>query len=100
MQRLIVHETRTSPTSWALTGLAIGVMVGFGGWSTSMHRYRRALFHPSAVRRMAAIGYLRGRPSVDSARLLRDYLAWEANPVLRRRARRALHRVEHSLDAP
>jgi hypothetical protein len=46
---------------------------------------------------MAAISYLRARPSVDSVRLLRDYVAWESNPVLRRRGRRALQRAERAL---
>jgi hypothetical protein len=34
---------------------------------------------------------------VDTARLLRDYLAWERQPMLRRRAEMILKRLESAL---
>ena len=78
-------------------GMIAGLTVGLIGWSSLNRRHRSALFHPRPVRRLAALGYLRAHPSVDSARLLRDYLQWEKLPLLRRRARRVLRRTERML---
>ncbi len=86
-----------SPLVTLTAGLALGLLFGAAAWSVQLVRSRRALFHPHPTRRLAAISYLRARPSVDSVRLLRDYIAWEAHPVLRRRGRRALQRVERAL---
>jgi hypothetical protein len=74
-------------------GLALGAMA----WSHLLEGSRRGLFSPSPVRRYAAVSYLGARPSVDTARLLRDYVRWEPLPLLRRRARRVLAAVESSL---
>jgi hypothetical protein len=74
-----------------------GLVVGYAGWAHQQHRHSQALFHPRPFRRLAALGYLRAHPSVDSARLLRDYLAWEPHPLLRRRARQVLRRMEQRL---
>jgi hypothetical protein len=60
---------------------------------------RRGLFSANPVRRYAAVSYLGARPSVDTARLLRDYVRWESHPVLRRRARRVLRELEATLQA-
>lgn len=78
-------------------GLVVGTAVGLVGWSLVQRRHRRSLFHPDTLKRLAALGYLRAHPSVDSARLLRDYLRWEPNPLLRRRARGVLQRTERAL---
>jgi hypothetical protein len=78
-------------------GLTVGLVVGVTAWSAQLARSRQALFHSRPTRRMAAISYLRARPSVDSVRLLRDYVAWESHPLLRRRGQRALRRVERAL---
>lgn len=82
---------------WLAAGLAVGLAVGLIGWSAHQHRSRRSLFNPKPVHRLAALGYLRAHPSVDSARLLRDYLRWEPHPLLRRNARRVLRRTERLL---
>jgi hypothetical protein len=79
------------------TGMALGLVTGLAAWGAQLARSRQSLFHHRPTRRMAAISYLRARPSVDSVRLLRDYVAWESNPVLRRRGRRALQRAERAL---
>ena len=76
-----------------LGGLTIGVVL----WSQQLHRSKHDLFSPNAVRRLAALGYLSGRPSIDNARLLRDYVLWERRPLLRRRAAEVLRQVEESL---
>jgi hypothetical protein len=47
---------------------------------------------------MAALGYLRSQDSVRNIRLLRDYVAWERHPGLRRRGKAVLRRMEQSLD--
>jgi hypothetical protein len=77
-----------------LGGLALGVLF----WSRQQHRHRRDLFSRHSLRRLAALGYLSGSPSVDTARLLRDYIQWEPRSVLRRRGRQVLRQVEASLD--
>ena len=92
-----IRRKQTSAASMVAAGLAVGLVAGLLGWGALHHRHRSSLFHPRPVRRLAALGYLRGHPSVDSARLLRDYLQWEKLPLLRRRARRVLRRTERML---
>lgn len=58
-------------------------------------RHRRDLFSPHALRRLAALGYMsREEASVDNITLLRDFIAWEPRPLLRKRARAILARME------
>jgi hypothetical protein len=80
-------------TAGFLGGLIIGLLV----WSTQMRRCRRDLFSRSPVRRLAALGYIGGRPSVETARLLAEYASWERRPALRRRAERILRRMQAHL---
>jgi hypothetical protein len=56
--------------------------------------HRRDLFSSHPLRRVAALGYLRAVPSMETARLLREYVSWERQPLLRRRGARILRRVE------
>lgn len=91
------QESRWSVVGMVATGLVAGLAIGLMGWSAHQHRHRRSLFHPDATSRLAALGYLRAHPSVDSARLLRDYLQWEPLPLLRRKARGVLRRTERLL---
>ena len=81
----------------ALLGLLGGVIVGYVAWSLQTQQHRQALFHRRPFRRLAALGYLRAHPSVDSARLLHEYLRWEPHPLLRRRAVQVLRRMEYLL---
>jgi len=65
-----------------------------------IHRHRRELFSQHPMRRLAALGYLgREAPSVDYILLLRDYVAWEQQPLLRRRAMAVIERMEDALAA-
>ena len=80
-------------TAGFLGGLIIGLLV----WSTQIRRCRRDLFSRSPVRRLAALGYLAGRPSIDAARLLTEYVSWERRPSLRRRGERLLRRMQAKL---
>lgn len=76
-----------------LGGVALGVVL----WSRQLHRSKHDLFSRSPLRRLAALGYVSARPSIDNARLLRDYMRWEPRPLLRRRAAEVLRQVEESL---
>lgn len=84
-------------TAMAAAGFAVGVIVGVLVWSGQMRRSRRNLFGASKLGRIAALGYLANHPSVETARLLRDYVAWEREPTLRRRGETALRTVERGL---
>ena len=46
----------------------------------------------------AALGFLAGRPGLETARLLTDYVNWETRPVLRRRGQLLLRRMHAYLD--
>ena len=77
-----------------LGGFAAGLVL----WAAQVQRSRRDLFSRSPVRRLAALGYLGGQPGVETARLLQDYVKWEARPVLRLRGQHLLRRMETYLD--
>ena len=64
-----------------------------------MSRHRRNLFSPQPLRRLAALGYLAGHDdaSIDMVRLMRDYIAWEPRPLLKKRAVQILDRMERRL---
>ena len=66
-------------------GFLMGAVAGILVWSRQQRLDRRALFSGNPLRRLAALGYLRARPSVENARLLSDYVKWESRPMLRRR---------------
>jgi hypothetical protein len=77
--------------------MALGVAAG---WVLAQRRqatHRRALFSPRPLRRLAALGYLAGQEDVETVRLLRDYLSWERQPMLRRRAETIVRRMEETL---
>lgn len=81
----------------ATAGLASGLALGLIVWSSQTHRYRRNLFSNHPWRRLAALGYMRGQPSVRNVRVLRDYVRWEEHPGLRRRGETLLRRMEKTL---
>ena len=74
-------------------GFAAGVLL----WSREQHARRRDLFSTRPMRRFAALSYLRGQRTPETASLLRDYIRWEQREDLKRRARRLLDRVERQL---
>jgi hypothetical protein len=78
-------------------GFVGGLAAGSLAWSRMQRNCRRSLFSRNPLFRVAALGYLRGRPTVDSARLLREYIAWEPRPILRQRGARILKRLEATL---
>ncbi len=79
--------------SGTLLGLAAGWLVAQGRQS----HHRADLFSARPIRRFAALGFLAGQQSVDTLRLLRDYLTWETVPLLRRRADTIVRRLEARL---
>ena len=57
-------------------------------------RHRRDLFSPRAFRRLAALGHMGREPaSVDSIRVLRDFISWEPRKALRERAQAIVDRM-------
>jgi hypothetical protein len=84
--------------AWVFGG---AVVLGLaGGWLLAQQRltyHRRDLFSPRPLRRLAALGFLAGQNQVETIRLLRDYLAWERQPMLRRRAEAIVRRMEATL---
>jgi hypothetical protein len=76
---------------------AVGFVVGVALAQRSMGRSRAALFSARPLR-LAALGYLSGHPSVAAVRVLKDYLAWEEHPALRRRAESLVRRMEANLE--
>lgn len=65
-------------------------------------RHRHDLFSPQPLERLAALSYLAAEPaSVDRVLLLRDFIAREPRPLLRRRATALLQRMQAALvEAP
>jgi hypothetical protein len=84
----------TAVTAGFLGGLVLGAVV----WSSQIRRSRRELFSKNPVRRLAALGYLNGQPGLETARILTDYIGWERDVTLRRRAQRLLRRMHATFD--
>ncbi len=88
----------TGPRTRALlAAFVVGTALGAVWAQHSMGKHRRDLFSVHPLRRLSALGYLNGHPSVETVRLLRDYLEWEQHPMLRRRAERIVRRMEGKL---
>ncbi|HLB38166.1 MAG TPA: hypothetical protein VJL31_16455 [Gemmatimonadales bacterium] len=84
-------------TKAAVLAIGVGALIGIVLAQYSMGRHREDLFSRRPLRRLSALGYLSGHPSVEAVRLLRDYLAWEEHPMLRRRAEAIVRRMEARL---
>ena len=83
--------------TFVAVGFLGGIAAGSLLWSRLQRQYRRNLFSRHALRRVAALGYLRARPTVNTAQLLREYVAWEPRAILRQRGARMLKRLESTL---
>jgi len=84
--------------TWYFLGAATaGFILGVALAQRSMGRWRASLFSARPLRRLAALGYLSGHPGPEAVRVLRDYLAWEEHPALRRRAEAIRRRMERQL---
>jgi len=82
---------------WFVTAATLGFVAGAVLAQRSMGKWRSALFSARPLRRLAALGYLSGHPGVEAVQVLRDYLAWEVHPALRRRAESIVRRMEAQL---
>jgi hypothetical protein len=78
-------------------GMASGVVLGVVLTTMYQDRNAQSLFSPRRRRRWAALGRLAAEAVVDSVPLVREYVAWESHPGLRRRGERLLRRLQ-SLD--
>lgn len=88
-------------TGIGLIVAAVASVLGVLFVRDQMSRHRRDLFSSRPLRRLAALGYIAGAPpSVDAIRLLRDYIAWETQPLIRRQAVQVLAKMERSLSRP
>ncbi|MFL5488302.1 MAG: hypothetical protein ACJ8AB_09295 [Gemmatimonadaceae bacterium] len=83
--------------SYVAVGFFGGMAAGSLVWTRLQRNCRRNLFSRNAFKRVAALGYLRARPTVNTAQLLREYVAWEPRSVLRQRGVRMLKRLEATL---
>lgn len=105
--KVIVVREESRETAWRVlkySAIALAGLVAAGGLGVllardQMSRHQRELFSPHPLRRLAALGYMRNRPAVDNVLLLRDYLAWEERPMLRKKAAAVLAGMEDSLAA-
>ncbi|MBA2291276.1 MAG: hypothetical protein H0W15_02345 [Gemmatimonadales bacterium] len=76
------HSEVTFFTGAAVAGLAGAFL--FARFRHHTHRHNLFSSHPT--RRFAALGWLENASDPATLPLLRDYVAWEAVPVLRNRA--------------
>jgi hypothetical protein len=83
-----------------LGAAAVGAAAGWMIAGRHIRKHRSALFSPRPLQRLSALAGLAADPSIANVRLLQDYLAWEPRPILRRRARALLTRMENSLADP
>jgi hypothetical protein len=83
--------------SFVALGFLGGIAAGSLVWTHLQRQYRRNLFSKSPIRRVAALGYLRARPTVNTAQILREYVAWEPRAILRQRGAQMLKRIEATL---
>lgn len=88
MNRTVRTATITVLAAAAAGALAVLIVRG------QISRHRRNLFSPRPFRRLAALGHIGGGPaSVDTIRLLRDFIAWEPRRLLRDRAQAIVDRM-------
>lgn len=82
--------------------LVVGAIAALGTFVVrdQITRHQRNLFSTVPLKRFAALGYVAGLPaSIDLIQVLRDFVAWEPNGILRRRATQILARKERQLSA-
>ncbi len=75
-------------------GTTIGLLVGVFAAQRYGEYHREDLFSPRPHRRLAALTFLTRNAGVETVSLLRDYLVWEQQALLRRRATTLLKRLE------
>lgn len=104
-RKVVVLQDESDEWVGRLARIGLGALIGAavlgaaGVWLArdQMARHQRELFSSQPLRRLAALGYLKSQPAVDNVLLLRDYLAWEERPLLRKRAAGILAAMEAEL---
>ena len=92
------RSTILRTTGLVLLGAAALAAIGALVVRDQIERHQRDLFSPRPLKRLAALGYIGGlTATVELARTLRDFIAWEDRTLIRRRARVILHRMEADL---
>ncbi len=85
----------------ALLGLASGIAIGLVVWTRYQDKHATSLYSPKARRRLAALSRLATLDprdaTVDTVATLREYVAWERHPLLRRRGKELLARLASHL---
>jgi predicted regulator of Ras-like GTPase activity (Roadblock/LC7/MglB family) len=72
-------------TGIVLVAVGVAATVGTLIVRDQLERHQRGLFSPRALRRFAALSHIAGaNASVELVQLLRDFVAWEPRPLLRR----------------
>ncbi len=95
MKRSTVLRTTGLILLTAAAVTAIGALIV----RDQIERHQRDLFSPRPLKRLAALGYIAGlAATVELARTLRDFIAWEERGMLRNRANQILTRMEGDLD--
>jgi len=89
--------SRQQRASYVAVGFFGGMAAGSLLCSSIQRNCRRNLFSRNPLFRVAALGYLRAVRTVSTAQLLREYVAWEPQPILRQRGARMLKRLEATL---
>jgi hypothetical protein len=85
----------------SVVAVVIGVAAVVGTLVVRDQISRRDLFSNHPLRRLAALSFLAGREAtVDVVQLLRDFIAREPRPLIRRRATQILARMEQRLSQP
>lgn len=95
-------DTKRVLRTTGITVLAVAAAAALGALLVrdQISRHQRDLFSPHPLRRLAALGYIGGRSaSVDLVLLLRDFIAWEPRPLIRKRAVTLLEKMQETLDA-
>jgi hypothetical protein len=99
MIQLARRDRSNGALPYMLAGFAGGLVVGVVAWRRQQANAHDQLFADSVLQRTAALGWLARTPSVENARLLRDYIRWERRPTLRRRGQLALDRLLLALES-
>ena len=87
----------TAARTKLVVGFVGGVAAGSLIWTHMLRSHRHDLFSSRRLDRVAALGSLRARPTIGTAQLLREYIAWEPRSILRYRGAKMLKRLESTL---
>jgi hypothetical protein len=86
-------------SGFTLAGFVAGIVAGSLIWTGVRHGYRGRLFSRNPLERFVALTYLAAYPTLETARVLGDYVRWEKTALLRKQGARLLRTVEGRLGA-